>query len=121
MVLRPIRPITDCRELPISAASPRLGESVLVMGFPDLELDVTTLSAFPGHVVNAEFRDSSGLVDYLVFAFVTAGSSGGPILNTDGEVVGLVRGHWTVGKDDDGNWIWLNYLVTVIDVAKHLR
>ena len=117
VVLRPVRAI-ECQPLPLARASARLGEAVLIVGYPDMHSD-SGLSAIPGHVINADDRGTTS--DYLLLSFSTYGSSGSAILNTDGEVVGLVGGNYAVDKDDEGNWIHLDYLVWAVDVSKHLR
>ena len=41
--------------------------------------------------------------------------------NADGEAVGMARGRWAVDKDSEGEWIYVDYLVSTVDVEKHLR
>ena len=74
--------------------------------------------AVPGVVVNT---DPTSTMDFLVFGLAISGSPGGPIVDTGGEVVGLVWGKWAYRRDDEGNWMYLDYLVAAVDVTKHLR
>ena len=116
-VLRPIRAITDCQELPLAANSPRLGQAVMTLGYPTLH-NKSEIAAVPGVVVNT---DPTSSMDFLIFGLAINGSSGGPIVNTDGEVVGLVWGTWAYERDDEGKWIFVDYLVAAVDLTKHLR
>ena len=87
VVLRPSRSL-ECQELPLSDDIVRLGQLVLVLGFPDFWPD-ESLSITSGHIVNVQGTDRS---DFLLTGTIAHGSSGSPILNTQGEVIGMVGG-----------------------------
>ena len=53
VVLTPTRSI-DCQELPLSDDTARLGQLVLLLGFPDIGGADDSLSATPGYVVNVD-------------------------------------------------------------------
>ena len=113
-VLRPVRD-TTCREL--STASARLGEQVLSIGFPEIAgQDIIT--AIPQQVIRLNINR---YVDLLMFGVTGTGGSGSPIINADGHLVGMVTGNYPITKDDQGNWVYLDYLVTGTDITKHLR
>ena len=118
LVLRPTRSI-DCQELPLSNDDVRLGQLVLLIGFPDFGAEEDSISITPAHVVN--LQGTFG-VDFLLTGTINFGSSGSPILNTQGEVVGMAGGTWAFEVDDEGNYIH-NYtpLIHGYDVAKHLQ
>ena len=105
--------------MPISKSELRLGESVAILGHPDLHAR-SGFSAIPAHVINT---DPTGYAtDFLMLGFSTEGGSGGPIVNGKGQVIGMSVGWFAVDWDDEeDSWIYLKYLATGIDVAKHLR
>ena len=118
VVLTPARSI-DCQELPLSDDTARLGQLVMLLGFPDIGGAVDSLSASPGHVVNV----SSGFrSDFLVAATSNFGGSGSPVLDDQGQVIGMVGGLSAFRQDSDENYIF-DYTPTVwaIDVVSHLR
>ena len=117
VVLRPTRSI-ECQELPLSDDTARLGQLVLILGFPDF-WSSNHLSITPGHVANI---DGTSLSDFLVMGTINYGSSGSPVLNVEGEVVGMVGGSLGYETDDDGNYIFdYSPIIFVYDVAKHLQ
>ena len=74
--------------------------------------------AIPAHVINVGTSES---VDMLVFGLGRYRLAGAPMVGMDGGVVGIVWGRWAVGRDEDGNWDFLEYVVAGVDLAKHLR
>ena len=117
VLLRPTRSI-ECQELSFTTESLRPGQAVLTVGYPDLH-PKSEISAIPAHIINTDPTGST--TDFLLFGFMTFGASGSPIVNLDGLVIGMTAGFWAVEKDAEGNWIYLNSLLSGVDVAKHLR
>lgn len=93
--IRDLAVLTICcksswRALPtVSATSVRIGSDVVVLGFPDdrvgLDLSVTT-----GVVSSFGFHDESRAWLIQTDAALNPGSSGGPLLNAQGQVIGVV-------------------------------
>ena len=93
--IRDLAVLTICcksswRALPtVSANSVRIGSDVVVLGFPDdrvgLDLSVTT-----GVVSSFGFHDESRAWLIQTDAALNPGSSGGPLLNAQGQVIGVV-------------------------------
>lgn len=120
IVLTPTRSI-DCQELPLSDDTARLGQLVLLLGFPDIGAAEDSLSATPGYVVNEEL-DTALTGDFLLAATSNFGSSGSPVLDTQGQVIGMVGGSLAFETDDDGNYIFdYTPVVWAIDVVRHLQ
>ena len=118
VVLRPTRSL-NCQELPLTTDPVQLGQLVLLLGFPDFGAVEDSLSITPGYIVNVEGTEG---VDFLVMGTITYGSSGSPILTTQGEVIGLVGGSWAFEVDDNDNFIHdYTPLLYGYDVAKHLQ
>lgn len=92
-VLRLSTPVEDAVVLPIAEAQPRVGEEVAAMGHPrglPLALTVGRVTS-----MNGEFDfggNADGVVSNLIQtdAVVAPGSSGGPLINQQGEVIGVV-------------------------------
>ena len=119
IVLNPVRSI-DCQELPLSDEPVRLGQRVLVLGFPDFAtIPIDSLSISPGYVVNT---DGGWEADFLVVGTIAFGSSSSPLLDTQGRVIGMVGGNWGFRLDGDGNYIFdYTPLLYAVDVVRHLR
>ena len=118
IVLRPTRSL-ECRELPLSDDEVQLGQLVLVLGFPDFVSGEDSLSIATGHVVNVQ---GGGAADFFLTGTTYYGNSGSPILNTQGEVVGMLGGRWGFESDEDNNRIFTySPLLYGYDVAKHLQ
>ena len=119
LVLTPERSI-DCQELPLADAAYRLGQSVLVLGFSDVQGDEDTLTVATGHVMAR--RDTMSTGDFVLATVSNYGGSGGPVLNTQGEVVGMVGGGLAFRLDDEGDYIFdYSPVVWAVDVVTHLR
>lgn len=92
-VLRLSSPVEDAVVLPIADQQPRVGEEVAAMGHPrglPLALTVGRVTS-----MNGEFDfggDAENVVANLIQtdAVVAPGSSGGPLINQQGEVIGVV-------------------------------
>ena len=118
VVLRPTRSI-ECTELPLSDDTVRLGQLVLILGFPDFFAQEDSISITPGYVVNVEGTFGA---DFLLTGTISYGSSGSPILNTQGEIIGMVGGQWGFESDEDNNAIFTyTPMMYGYDVAKHLQ
>ena len=118
IVLRPTRSI-ECQELPLSDDEVRLGQLVLLLGFPDFGAAEDSLSMTSAYVVNVH---GTLTTDFLLTGTINFGSSGSPMLNIQGEVIGMVGGSWAFETDDEGNYIHdYTPLIYGYDVAKHLQ
>ncbi len=92
-VLRLAAPVENVVVLPVAEAQPRVGEEVAAMGHPrglPLALTVGRVTS-----MNGEFDfggNADGVVSNLIQtdAVVAPGSSGGPLINQSGEVIGVV-------------------------------
>jgi len=93
---------TDYRPLPrAQSAKLKVGELVMAVGSPyHLDSSVTT------GIVSATERNSLGINEYESFiqtdAAINPGNSGGPLVNMDGEVVGINSAIMTGGRGNDG-------------------
>lgn len=83
----------DRRGLTVSSDRPRPGENVWVVGSPE-GLHGSVSSGVVSALRSVEGRD------YLqITAPISSGSSGGPILDTDGQVIGIVASYVTEGQN----------------------
>ena len=79
--------------LALSGTRPRVGERVLVIGSP-MGLDQTVADGMVSGI-----RILSGIGEMLqISAPISPGSSGGPVVNVKGEVLGVARGFLTKGQ-----------------------
>ena len=77
------------KPLPISSATAHLGERVFTIGFPNIDIQGTEPKYTDGNISSL-----TGLKDdpnqYQISVPVQPGNSGGPLVNKDGNVVGVV-------------------------------
>ena len=91
--------------LPCTKEIPLRGEKVAAIGSARGITNLVTLGNVCGHW-------SNGVVQWLIFsAPVSAGSSGGPVINDRGEVIGVIMGSY----DDSQN---LNFAVPIQEVER---
>jgi len=98
------------RPLTLNARKPTLGETVYAVGFPYLDIFRDKLPAISvGHVagtgrqIEYEGRPVKDLL--LTDAFVADGCSGGPLIDGEGRVIGVLR--FNLSKD--GSWLGLSF------------
>jgi len=78
------------KPLPISRMDAQLGESVFTIGFPDIVLQGIQPKYTDGKISSlAGIRDDPR--DYQISVAVQPGNSGGPLVDTSGNVVGIVE------------------------------
>ena len=68
----------------------QVGEDVVALGFPDRGGVVESLSVSVGIVSSYDYSEPLGIWVVQTDAAINPGNSGGPILNEDGQVVGVV-------------------------------
>jgi S1-C subfamily serine protease len=99
--------------LDLSSRDPSVGDGVYVIGFPgaaNLTDQIENQATFTAGTVSAVRKSDNGDFSvYQVDASSGEGSSGGPVLDTDGNVVGIL----TLGSTDDGGGGNFNYFLPV--------
>jgi S1-C subfamily serine protease len=88
---------------------PRVGEKVYAIGNPRGYINSLSDGLVSG------LRDSKGRTKIQITAPISPGSSGGPVLNADGKVVGMARSGFTLGAQN------LNFAVPAADVEKLVK
>ena len=84
--------------LPLAGAPPRFGEEpIVLLGYPGLEV-TTVLSPTHGFVEAKQTRDANDGEYLLTTAVMLPGHSGGPVINSAGEVVGWNVRHVTLNE-----------------------
>ena len=84
---------TELIPLPVSSETPRRGERILAIGSQFGVVNLVTTGNIAG------VWESQGIGWLLFTAPVSSGSSGGPILNDNGEVVGVVSSTYDKGQN----------------------
>jgi S1-C subfamily serine protease len=95
------------RRLALAGARPRVGETVVVIGAPE------GLSNTVSNGIVSAFRDIEGRPRMQISAPISPGSSGGPVLNGRGQVVGVSLSILQQGQN-------LNFAVPLDDVRAML-
>ena len=115
-VLRPQEPIGDT-DLTLAEAVPSKGSDLAVLGYPlatfDLRITTGIVTGLPEAV---DYEDQRVDRAFITDAAINPGNSGGPVLDEDGEVVGLASGVLRGGPVEG-----VGYVVPVDDVASTLR
>ena len=92
------------------------GDQIVVMGFPG---GATVIVLTIGDVTNTEFYPSRNVLWLETNADIAVGSSGGPLLNLQGQVIGVVTAKSvTLGLEDVGFAISANTLRIYLDRLK---
>jgi RNA-directed DNA polymerase len=105
--------ISDLLELDAAMTLPAIGEEVMVLGFPRYSLGASGIS-FKTTVIGDRLH--FGVKRILVDTPIVVGTSGGPVLNMDGKVVGIA----VCGIKDITETIELESGFVPIDVLKNL-
>lgn len=87
--------------LPLACSGARLGSSVFTIGFPRVDVMGTTPKLSLGIIsgVNGLYDDPAS---YQISVSVQPGNSGGPLLNMQGEVVGIITSMLGTMESADG-------------------
>ena len=90
-LLAPMNPGTfKAVPIPLASKSPRVGESVFTIGFPNSEFQGLTAKFTDGRI-----SSTTGILDnpgqFQISVAIQPGNSGGPLLNMQGEVVGVIQ------------------------------
>lgn len=93
------------RELKLSETSVAIGEDIYVIGNPE------GLEGTLSQGIISQLRKIDGKQFLQITAPVSPGSSGGPVLNKNGEVVGVVVGSMSKGQN-------LNFAISVTELKK---
>ncbi len=102
--------------LPLAKTKARLGTSVFTIGFPRLHVMGKTPKLFTGVISSVNgLRDDPA--SYHTTVPIQPGNSGGPLLNMNGEVVGLVTSMLGVRDKENGNLRLLQNASCVLKIA----
>jgi S1-C subfamily serine protease len=103
--------------LPTATDAPRKGEDLVAFGAP-LGLDFTASEGILSATRDAEDLEKMGLPDLAGTWMqhtvpISPGNSGGPLVNTKGQLIGMNTMHLTIGQN-------LNFAISAADVASAL-
>ena len=103
-----LRPVHSGKPLPLATRAPDIGEEIVAIGNPK------GLEATVSDGIISGIREDEGDTYYQISAPISPGSSGGPILNFRGDVVGVATFQYTDGQN-------LNFAVPAKYVSELLR
>ena len=100
VALLKINSTVNLPSLSISSQNPTLGENARIYGYPDNEMKTQSLipSITTGQLT-AKMRNSVGTIYYMADAPAAPGYSGGPVLNSQNNIIGImVYGTGLIGQ-----------------------
>jgi S1-C subfamily serine protease len=107
----------DESDLPAVEMAPEgdlsVGTSILAVGYPGSADDISDSTLEPSNTEGkiSNLRTEAGVPFYETNAAMTGGMSGGPVVNMDGQVIGLVS-HGPAGESQGFNFIAASSLIT---------
>ena len=102
--------------LPLARTRAKLGTSVFTIGFPRVHVMGKTPKLFTGVISSVNgLRDDPA--SYHTTVPIQPGNSGGPLLNMNGEVVGVVTSMLGLRETDNGNIRMLQNASCVLKIA----
>jgi S1-C subfamily serine protease len=102
--------------LPLAKTRAKLGTSVFTIGFPRVHVMGKTPKLFTGVISSVNgLRDDPA--SYHTTVPIQPGNSGGPLLNMNGEVVGVVTSMLGLRDSDNGNISMLQNASCVLKIA----
>ncbi len=102
--------------LPLAKTKPRLGTSVFTIGYPRLHVMGKTPKLFTGVISSVNgLRDDPA--SYHTTVPIQPGNSGGPLLNMNGEVVGVVTSMLGLRDKENGNLRLMQNASCVLKIA----
>ena len=107
--------------LPLSRSPGRLGSGVFTVGFPRIDVMGRTPKLTDGIISSVNgYRDDPA--SYQISVPIQPGNSGGPLLNMDGEVVGVVASMLGIVTENSGSRTLPNvaYAIKVSELQKLL-
>lgn len=112
--------VSDARKLPpalpLAKKKARLGAAVFTIGFPRVQYMGRSPKLFTGVIssVNGLYDDPAS---YQTTVPIQPGNSGGPLLNMNGEVVGLVTSMLGLRNEEDGDIRMLPNASSVLKIS----
>jgi len=102
--------------LPLAKTNARLGTSVFTIGFPRVHVMGKTPKLFTGVISSVNgLHDDPG--SYHTTVPIQPGNSGGPLLNMNGEVIGVVTSMLGLRDRENGNLRMLQNASCVLKIA----
>jgi len=128
-VLRPRKPAGLPAGLPLARRAPEVGVHVFTLGYPQPDLMGSEVKLTDG-IVSARSGVGGDIRTLQISAPVQPGNSGGPLLDMNGEVIGIVVAKlnaaeffkWTGNLPENVNYaVKLAYLLPLLESAEPVR